>query len=147
MTNPINHSLDPYSPASILVSTTFAAATGGLTGALLSPIGIVGGALFGASLSLTFTLQSWCLEKANYTSDSFIGRIGIFALKVFGAVAATIGITSTMGFPVTILSGSALALATTAAGIGLTLSCIGCFSTALLVSFIALGAFYTTPSQ
>ena len=131
------------SPANLLVGTAIAAGTGAVAGTLFAPLipplGAAGGAVFGANFFMATTLSRWMIEKSGCLPGSREGRIATTCLSILAAVVAATAVTSAMGVPITLLTGSGMALAMSVATIGIALAIGGCLCCAAATSAIILG--------
>ena len=100
------------------------AGTTAISAALFTPIGAMGGAIYGLSYFATNHSVAWICEKLNYCPDNIIFKITQFVLPMLAGFGAGIASLSLLSYPITVTS----ALMITAGGfaVAMALGAVGC---------------------
>ncbi len=129
-----------FSPAQLAFGAALMGSAGAVAAGLFTMISPLGGAIFGVSYLLSNRLIHWICDKINCCPDSLIFKVAQFALSTIGGIAASVLITTAVGFPMTMMTGIIL----TVAAIGVTMAALltlgGCLCSSAVATGIALGA-------
>lgn len=143
MTIGVTYKSKHLSPANVLVGASLSAGAGALAATLLgpvvAPIGAAGGAVFGVSFFAASSLSRWIIDKIGCRPGSREGKIVSATLSILASIVAATTVTSAMHFPITVITGSCMAVAMTATTIGITLAIGGCLCCAAVISAIVMG--------
>jgi hypothetical protein len=123
----------------LLFSASLMGGASALAAGLFTTISPLGGAIFGVSSLLSHRLVHSICNKVSCSSDSIIFKVAQFALSLIGGIVGGVLVTTTFGFPVTIATGIALTMASTATLIAAFLVSGGCLCSSAIATGIAFG--------
>jgi ABC-type branched-subunit amino acid transport system permease subunit len=139
MAQPIQ-AVSECSLTNILFGTALHAGAGAAAAAIFTTISPIGGAVFGSSYFLASRLVDWTCDQVNCCPDNIVSKIAKFVLAALGGVAAAAAITTLVGFPMTMMSGAMLTIATIGTALAAIIVIGGCLCSAGIASGIAIGA-------
>jgi hypothetical protein len=140
MTHPGNHLFQQeFSPAQLAFGAALMSSAGAVAAGLFTTISPLGGAIFGVSYLLSNRLIHWICDKVNCCPDSIIFKVAQFALSTIGGIAASVLMTSAIGFPMTMMTGVILTVASIGVTVATLLTLGGCLCSSAVATGIALG--------
>jgi hypothetical protein len=127
------------SPAQLAFGAALLGGAGAVAAGLFTTVSPLGGAIFGVSYLLSNRLIHWICDQINCCPESLIFKVGQFALATIGGIATSVLITTAVGFPMTMVTGIIL----TVASIGITVAALltlgGCLCSSAVATGMALG--------
>jgi hypothetical protein len=99
------------STSQLLFAATLMGGTSALIAGLFTTISPLGGAIFGVSSLLSHRLVHWICNKVRCSSNSIVFKVAQLALSLIGGIVGGVVVTTTFGFPMTITTGTTLAIA------------------------------------
>ena len=128
-----------FSPARLAFGATVMGAAGAVAAGLFTTISPLGGAIFGVSYFLGHRLIHWICDKMSCYHGSMIFKVARFCLSVIGGIAASVLLTTAIGFPMTMINGAFLTVTSIGVTIAALLALGGCLCCSVVSTGIALG--------
>jgi ABC-type branched-subunit amino acid transport system permease subunit len=127
------------SPAKLVFGAALLGGAGAVAAGLFTTVSPLGGVIFGVSYLLSSRLIHWICDQINCCPESLIFKVGQFALATIGGIAASVLITTIVGFPMTMATGVILAVASIGITAAALLTLGGCLCSSAVVTGMALG--------
>ena len=141
ITSQTSHALfqHEFSPAQLTFGAALRGGSNAIAAALFTSMSPLGGAIFGVSSFLSERLIHWICAKTTCSPEDTIFKIAQFALSVIGGIASGVAITTAIGFPMTILGGVVLNLASIGVTAASFVALGGCLCSSAVATGLALG--------